>query len=247
MAREYFCAYHSLLDSLEPFTDEECGRLFRASLIYSKTKEETEFEGNERYLWPTIKGTIDRDNTAYEERCAANRENGAKGGRPKSDKNHTVLEETESNQTASLETEKTQEKEKEEEKEEDKEEDKDKEKDIISSSSKKSVRHTYGEYKHVLLTDDQVGRLLKDLGGAEMDRCIRYVDEAAQKTGNKNGWKDWNLVIRTCHREGWGLRGQNTISATRPAAHARDPVSSVAPIRHIEEFIFPPPERKEGE
>ncbi len=237
MAREYFCAYHSLLDSLEPFTDEECGRLFRASLIYSKTKEETEFEGNERYLWPTIKGTIDRDNIAYEERCAANRENGTKGGRPKSDKNHTVLEETESNQTDSLETEKTQEKEKEEEKEEDK----DKEKDIISSSSKKSGRRTYGEYKHVLLTDDQVSHLLKELGGAELERCIRYVDESAQKTGNKNGWKDWNLVIRNCHREGWGLRGQSGSSASQPATPAREPAKPAPPNRHIEAFNFPPP------
>ena len=81
-------------------------------------------------------------------------------------------------------------------KDKNKEEDKDKEKDIISSSSKKSGRRTYGEYKHVLLTDDQVSHLLKELGGAELERCIRYVDESAQKTGNKNGWKERPASMR---------------------------------------------------
>ena len=28
-------------------------------------------------------------------------------------------------------------------------------------------------------------------------------------TGNKNKWRDWNLVIRKCSRERWGLRSGN--------------------------------------
>ena len=48
---------------------------------------------------------------------------------------------------------------------------------------------------------------MADLGEKELMRCIAYVDESAQQTGNKNKWKDWNLVIRKCHREGWGLKG----------------------------------------
>ena len=55
------------------------------------------------------------------------------------------------------------------------------------------------------LTDAQYEKLLADLGQEELDRCIRYVDESAQKTRNKNKWSDWNLVIRSCHRDGWGL------------------------------------------
>ena len=58
------------------------------------------------------------------------------------------------------------------------------------------------------LTDAQYEKLLKDLGQEELDRCIRYVDESAQNTRNRNGWKDWNLTIRKCSREGWGLKGQ---------------------------------------
>ena len=69
-------------------------------------------------------------------------------------------------------------------------------------------RHKYGEYGWVLLSDEQRQRLLTDLGEDELNRCIRYVDESAQKTGNKNGWKDWNLVIRSCHRDGWHRRAE---------------------------------------
>jgi len=79
MSREYFAAYHSLIQSLTPFGDAECGRLFRAALKYSATGEEEEFRGNERFLWPTIKAMIDRDKEAYEAKCRTNRENGQKG------------------------------------------------------------------------------------------------------------------------------------------------------------------------
>lgn len=70
----------------------------------------------------------------------------------------------------------------------------------------KAVKHKRGQYGWVMLTDDEYNKLLKDLGTTELERCITYVDESAQSSGNKNKWKDWNLVIRRCHREGWGLR-----------------------------------------
>lgn len=73
------------------------------------------------------------------------------------------------------------------------------------------VRHRYGQYGWVRLTDEEYDRLLTDLGEAELNRCIQYVDESAQSNGNKNKWKDWNLVVRKCHRDGWGKQ------ADRPA------------------------------
>ena len=67
------------------------------------------------------------------------------------------------------------------------------------------VRKSYGRYGWVKLTDEEYHRLLNDFGEAEVKRCITYVDESAQTTGNKNKWRDWNLVVRKCYREGWGL------------------------------------------
>lgn len=67
-----------------------------------------------------------------------------------------------------------------------------------------STRKRYGESGWVMLTDEEYKRLLADFGQAELNRCIDYIDESAQITGNKNKWKDWNRVIRRCSREGWG-------------------------------------------
>lgn len=68
----------------------------------------------------------------------------------------------------------------------------------------KPARKSFGRFGWVKLTDEEYNRLLNDLGEAEVKRCIAYVDESAQTTGNKNKWRDWNLVVRKCHREGWG-------------------------------------------
>ncbi len=64
----------------------------------------------------------------------------------------------------------------------------------------------YGEFGWVRLTEDQYQKLKDDLGQSELDRCIQYVDESAESTGNKNKWKNWCVVIRKCHRDGWGKK-----------------------------------------
>ena len=64
-----------------------------AMLNYSATGEMPVFEGNERYIWPSVQGQIDRDLEAYRAKCSKNRVNGAKGGRPP--RNPTVIPETE--------------------------------------------------------------------------------------------------------------------------------------------------------
>lgn len=69
----------------------------------------------------------------------------------------------------------------------------------------RKVKHKRGQYGWVRLTDDEYNRLLHDLGADELERCIAYIDESAQSNHNKNKWKDWNVVIRKCSRQGWGL------------------------------------------
>lgn len=76
----------------------------------------------------------------------------------------------------------------------------------------KPTRHKYGEFGWVKLTDEEYQRLLRDLGDAELRRCITYVDESAQSSKNKNKWSDWNLVVRRCHRDGRGLSKKNKSS-----------------------------------
>ena len=74
--------------------------------------------------------------------------------------------------------------------------------------------------------DEEMDRLTRDLGPDELARCITYVDEAAQTTGNKNKWKDWNLVIRKCSKGRWGLE-----RTSAPAGGTKKSATAAAPAR----------------
>ena len=100
---------------------------------------------------------------------------------------------------------------------------------LAAPSENKPVKHKHGEYGWVLLTDEQYSRLLADLGEIELARCIAYIDESAQSTGNKNHWKDWNLVVRKCSRNGWGL-------GHKPKAQKPAPESNVDRWAQIEQM-----------
>lgn len=78
MAMEYFLAYHSYLESMEPLSDAERGRLFTALLEYSRTGIAPELRGGERYTFAALKGNIDRDAAKYIAKCAKNKESAGK-------------------------------------------------------------------------------------------------------------------------------------------------------------------------
>lgn len=67
----------------------------------------------------------------------------------------------------------------------------DKEKD---KESKRAPKHKYGEYQHVLLTEEEYERLEKDLGKDKRDACIKFLDEYIEMKGYKA--KSHNLCIR---------------------------------------------------
>lgn len=79
--------------------------------------------------------------------------------------------------------------------------------EITGKKTKSVHRKSYGEHGRVKLSQEEHDRLVRDYGQAEAERCIAYVDELAQSTNNRPGWKDWNLVVRRCHRDGWGSKG----------------------------------------
>lgn len=71
--------YKALFEAME---DDEIGRLVRAMQDYKDGKE-PKIVGNERFIWPSVRNDIDSARASYEETCRKQRENGAKGGRPK--------------------------------------------------------------------------------------------------------------------------------------------------------------------
>lgn len=60
-------------------------------------------------------------------------------------------------------------------------------------------KHRYGEYNHVLLSDDEYNRLVKDYGEQAVKDGIRNVDEYCQQYGKS--YKDYNLTLRK-----WGIK-----------------------------------------
>lgn len=209
MALEYFPCYHSYRKKCEKLTDQELGRLFRALMLFSETGEQQELAGRESIAFDFIAEDIARAKESYEAKCQKNAENASR--------RHQQSEATASDRSQSQanDSETCQNKNK------TKEENEEKEIPIgISvSTPAPAKRQKHGQYGWVLLTPEEHDRLMQDLGAAELDRCIRYVDESAQSSGNKNKWKDWNLVIRRCSRENWGRRSEHGLSEPATAGN----------------------------
>ena len=150
---KYLKVFTDFAEAIEPLSEAERGRLFTAMLQYASTGETAELKGAERFVWPTAKQNIDRTRVEAERNAAC----GSKGGRPKkpteTDLNRKKATETDLNR-----------------KKADKDKDKDKDKDniippispngdIVPLEGERSRKHKYGEYKNVLLTDDELEKL----------------------------------------------------------------------------------------
>ncbi len=180
----YVCLYLSYLQSLSPFTDEECGRIIRAMLNYAETGEAPQFEGNERFIWPSLQAQIDRDMEAYRAKCSKNRANGSKGGRPP--KNPTVIPETE----RFLEKPK---------KPKEKEKEKEKENESIEADKPPTrPRFLPPKVEEVRAYCHEQGYTLVD-----PKRFIDYYQSNGWKVG-KNPMKDWKAAVR-----GWNSRDKD--------------------------------------
>ena len=148
---KYLKVFTDFTEAIEPLSEAERGRLFTAMLQYASTGETAELKGAERFVWPTAKQNIDRTRVEAERNAAC----GSKGGRPKkpaeTDLNRKKPAETDLNR-----------------KKADKDKDKDKDNiippispngDIVPLEGERPRKHKYGEYKNVLLADDELEKL----------------------------------------------------------------------------------------
>ena len=147
----YLKVFTDFAEVIEPLSDAERGRLFMSMLQYALTGEAGTLSGAERFVWPIAKQNIDRTRVEAERNAAC----GSKGGRPKkpaeTDLNRKKPAETDLNR-----------------KKADKDKDKDKDNiippispngDIVPLEGERPRKHKYGEYKNVLLTDDEFEKL----------------------------------------------------------------------------------------
>lgn len=68
-----------------------------------------------------------------------------------------------------------------------------------SEKNKKQVKHKYGEYGHVMLSDEQYSKLVSEFGESDTKACIQEVDDYCQQSGRT--YKDYALAMRK-----WGFR-----------------------------------------
>ena len=180
MAREYFNAYHSYLEAIEPLNDAERGRLFTACLIYSMTGEAPELRGNERFVFAGMKSQIDRDFKQYETRCETNRKNGSLGGQTKpSERYQTLPNATDGYQTPP--------KEKEKEKAKEKEKTKEKENGDSADKPRRFTKPTVANIRDYC----------RERGnGIDPQRFFDFYEAKGWCVGNQP-MKDWQAAVRT--------------------------------------------------
>lgn len=78
-----------------------------------------------------------------------------------------------------------------------------------SSQKQKTTRHKYGEYKHVLLTDEQYTKLINDYSETIVKEYIKKIDEWCQLHGKH--YDDYNLAIRNwIRRDGKNANAKRT-------------------------------------
>lgn len=206
MARPGVMLYFSILPALDSLPPASAGTLLLAAMHYAQDGQEPAFEDTTlAFAWALLKPSIDRDGESYDEKrlrgewmtyCRQCKRDGNEAADFETWRQRIVTEQLHA--------------------------DTDTEPISVSipdsmsvsvSESNKSkgadkppapARRKYGNYGWIKLTDDEYARLEHDLGAVELARCIAYIDESAQGNGNKNKWRDWNLVVRRCSREGWG-------------------------------------------
>ena len=179
----YVCLYVSYLQTLSPFSDAERGRIMTAMLNFATTGEVPEFDGNERFIWPSIQAQIQRDVEAYQTKCATNKVNGSKGGRPP--KKPAVIPETEG-----FSEEPTKAKEKRKEK-------KEKEREKDNTVADKPPTHS----RFSPPTIEQVQAYCTEKGyRVDAERFVDYYISNGWMVG-KNHMKDWKAAVRTWSRK----------------------------------------------
>ena len=190
--------------------DDAAGKALKAAFQYFDDGKEPELDPLPMAVYAAIKPYIDEAFGDYKKTQERNKSNIAKRWNKPLDTTRTTGNDLIPLDTTHTEEEKEAEAEGEAEREGEYKGDKQ-----LSRAKSKPDRKQYGQYGWVKLSQEEYDRLSNDLGEKEVKRCIAYLDESAQSTGNKNKWRDWNLVIRRCNRDRWGLKeaatGRNAI------------------------------------
>ena len=183
-----FIFYGSFMKALSTLPDDERLKAYDAICRYALYGENPECDGAALGMFYMAQPQIDANRKR--------RENGMKGGRPitesepKPDKKKPNDNQEETKDKPNDNQEETT--------GEPKEKVKDKVKVKEKEVKERETRHRHGEYKHVLLTEEQYTGLLERFGADKLNAAIKRVDEYCEETGKT--YKNYALVIQR-----WGI------------------------------------------
>ena len=199
------------LEDLEDVADmkaTEAGRLFQAILVYVAGGEVPKLPARASVIFGFIRRRLDKDQIKYEAVCRKRSEAGKLGAQKSLEQRKANATKGEANQA---DHDSEHERDLEHEREHDLEPEPERE-PVGPGPGKPPAEKTenvcLGNYGWIRLSQQEYQTLCQEMTREDLQWCIDYVDELAQSTGNKNRWKDWALVLRRCHREGWGLRNR---------------------------------------
>lgn len=182
MGRESIVFYKSFYDAIKGLDYETQSKIYNAIFTYQFDGIESELEGVEKAVFTLIKPQLDANNTKYE--------NGCRGGRPKNQNKTEIKPKQNLNETKLEPNDNVN----------DNENDNVNENNIYtlseakasSSGTAKASKHKYGEFRHVLLKDEELQALKRDF--ANWEELIKYLDEYIEMKGYRA--KSHYLCIR---------------------------------------------------
>lgn len=179
--KDSFILYTKYGKQIQGLTMEQRGVLFTAILMHESGEPIPEMDACTQMAYSFICVDLDDNRQKYEEKCAKNAVNGAKGGRPpKSEEKQMVIEKTEKTERYSVK--RTQPKKA------------DNDSDNDNDMKKNNKKHTFGEYKKVSLTDEEYRKLVSEFGEQKTDQAITFLDAYIAEKGYKS--KSHYLAIR---------------------------------------------------
>ena len=227
------------VEVLDQLTEEELGLLVHGMMHYHFDDKEPEFTGNVEIYWNFIRQDLDNARDNYEKKAQIGRKGGLRSGEVRRAKKEALESKRKQNEQIESESE-----------EESKyESEKDTESDSCFAPAAAGIsveKKAYGEFGWVKLTDKQYRCLQAKMGEHTLQECIRYMDRAAQATGNRNRWRDWQVMLTRCYEDGWYLRGGSQKPSVPKGASGKLGEAELEAIRRVLAQDFPEPLEEAG-
>ncbi len=217
-----FLFYLDNKEILEILSDAQLGQLLRHLIDFAETGIKKEIEDPAVFMaYRFMTAQMQRDMEKYEQKCRKNAENARKGGAPKGNQNAIKNKLTETSERLKKQP-------KQPYTDKDTETDTNTETDI--DISVKPTRHKYGEYKNVLLSDEDMQKLQAEFPYDWQER-IERLSEYMASTGKS--YKDHLATIRTWARKD-GNRQQTTSNTT---IRSKPPEGNVQVLNGVFEIL----------